>query len=122
MQGLGSVDMKGKLSKRMGCGCCTFYNFKKLNVLNDKLSYKLEANNCMGEVNGIHEYPSLQKLFKGHEVHITLDHPCGEDVVYVDGKFQGYADDWLNAYEYVLHNNIKFEHFSEIYLIDKYPY
>lgn len=118
MQGLGRVNMKGKLSKRMGCGCCTFHNFKKLNVLNDKKSFKTEADCNFGKVNGIHEYPPLQKLFKDENVFITLDHPCGEDVIYIDGKFEGYANEWLNLYNYVLENNIKFNHYSEIYLLD----
>lgn len=116
MKGLGYIKAKGKLTYFPGCGCCVFYNRKKYADLNDKI----DVNSLQHFINSGENssyYPPLIKLF-GENLEISIDHPTGEDVLFLNGKFKGYASDWLKMIDFAEKSNIKFhtpEELEEIY-------
>lgn len=117
MQGLGNLRMKGKLTHRAGCGCCTFRNNKKLEMYKDNSYLK---DNTVIQVkdyayNGTNEYPVLEKLF-GNGLEICCDHPFGEDVVFFNGKYKGYVESWLEYLAIAEHYGLQYDSHDDLYI------
>lgn len=117
MKGLGYIKAKGKLTYSAGCGCCVFFNRKKYAELSEKIDINFFNNDLIRGNNGINEYPSLLKLF-GDKLYIDLDHAVGEDVLFLNGKFNGYAMDWLDMIDFAEKSGIKYNSPDE--LVEKY--
>lgn len=113
MQGRGQFNMKGKLVRDLDCKCCTLFNFKKLDLYNDKLTHKKEANEYMMD-NGSHLYPPLVSLFKNEILEISVDHPVGEDVIFLNGKFYGYVSDWMEMLSLADAYGIEYKNYKEL--------
>lgn len=65
--------------------------------------------------NGAVLYPPLVELFKNHELHIDIDHAVGEDVIYIDGKFNGYVNDWLEMLKIADDLNISYQNHDDLF-------
>ena len=63
---------------------------------------------------GRDEYPELFNLFKKHTLRIDIDHPVGEDVIYINGKFNGYASDWIERLVFAEKFNIEYKDYDEL--------
>lgn len=117
MKGLGSIKMKGKLSKRPACGCCDdWFNTKKTSLYEDK-SYKDEARkvfspNLIG-YDGTSERPDIVKLFPRQHVVVWIDGPF-DDVVYVDGKYFGLVEQWEEYIKAAESTNSKWNNYKDL--------
>lgn len=107
MKGLGFIKAKGKLTYYPSCGCCVFYNRKKHHELAEKIDINSLRAVTLTGYNSPSDYPALVKLFgDGLEVH--LEHPVGEDVLFFNGKFKGYASDWMDMIDFAEKSEFKY--------------
>lgn len=113
MKGLGNIKAKGKLTYLPSCKCCVFYNRKKYFLSNESIDINLLRSGVSNELNGISEYPNLLRLF-GNKLFISLDHPVGEDVLFLDGKFIGYASSWVEMLDFAEKSDIKYSSHEEL--------
>lgn len=103
----GSVRMKGKLTKKLGCLCCVAFNGKKLN----KYSKVTEQNEIEYGVNELYSdenvnYVSdavLKSLFpKADTIYHIYDHMLNKHFYEVNGQIGAYRDtvSYLLSYQY----------------------
>ena len=64
---------------------------------------------------GKHLYPPIEKLFKKFDLVISIDHPVGEDVIFINGKFNGYVSDWLEMLKISEDLNIDYIDYNDLF-------
>ena len=107
MQGYGQVNMKGKLTRRLGCKCCTAFNFTKLNKYS-KVQEQREISEGVNELYSddevIYNDPYMKSLYpNANKISSYYHYVCGYDVLVVDGKFAGELNDALELLAYAYH-------------------
>jgi hypothetical protein len=114
-RGYSGVNMKGKLTRRLGCGCCIAYNMRKLDLYKKKNYLKISQIYMPGYAyDGTDEYPPLIKLF-GSDLEICADHPAGEEVLFLKGKYIGYADDWMRMLIFAEKSGYKYKDSDDLF-------
>ena len=107
MQGYGQVNMKGKLTRRLGCKCCTAFNFTKLSKYS-KVQEQREISEGVKELYSedevIYNDPYMKSLYPhANKISSYYHWICGYDVLVVDGKLVGYLTDALELLAYAYH-------------------
>ena len=101
MMNWGSVKMKGKTTKKLGCLCCVAFN-GVVKSKNSKVNIYREIEHGSSEYS-TNDYPNVVNYFekKGVVIEIIAEHPCNLDVIFdkVSGKWLGYVDDFCLLHE-----------------------
>ena len=103
MSNLGHMKGRGKITI---CQCCHILNKKKLSLINDK-SWQHEADiyfdMIKGESAGYDDltevyYQMIEDKLSDYDfkqIEISYMEIIGKTVVWLDGKFKGYLEEWL---------------------------
>lgn len=116
------IEMNGKKTQLLGCLCCTKRNLKKINADEDK-SYIEESKDFFSKLHpgsvgydGTDEYPNIKKLMQNEgDLVIWCDHPFGEDVIFLDEKYYGYADDWSTMIKFCEDSGMNFKNSKDVH-------
>ena len=106
MKTMGSVLMKGQLTKKYLCGC-VFTNEKKLEKYS-KIQEQKEISEGVKELYSedevIYNDPYMKSLYpNANKISSYYHYVCGYDVLVVDGKLVGYLTDALELLAYAYH-------------------
>ena len=94
MQGFGGVRMKGRITKQLGCKCCTLINKVKTTSYSEENWKNLDDNNDSTD-----DHKWIVNWFKknvGINVKILAQHPFELDVIFdaKTDKWMGYVSDF----------------------------
>ena len=106
MKNMGSVLMKGQLTKKYLCGC-VFTNEKKLEKYS-KVQEQKEISDGVNELYSddevIYNDPYMKSLYPhANKISSYYHWICGYDVLVVDGKFAGELNGALELLAYAYH-------------------
>ena len=106
MKNMGSVLMKGQLTRKYLCGC-VFTNEKKLEKYS-KIQEQKEISEGVKELYSedevIYNDPYMKSLYpNANKISSYYHWVCGYDVLVVDGKFAGELNDALELLAYAYH-------------------
>lgn len=116
------IEMNGKLVILSDCYCCNLYNTKKLKTYRSK-DYLEEAKEFFAKTepgkigyDGTSEYPHIAKLFSTQgQVQIWCDTPFGDEVIFVDGKYSGYINEWEEMIRFCDNSNYKYSTPAQVF-------
>ena len=106
MKNMGSVLMRGQLTKKYLCGC-VFTNEKKLEKYS-KAQEQKEISEGVNELYSddevIYNDPYMKSLYpNANKISSYYHWACGYDVLLVDGKFAGELNDAIEILAYAYH-------------------
>lgn len=113
------IKMKGKLSHRAGCGCCTFYNGVKIEKYSDKFAND-EIEDGINEMfsfsnNDISSDKYMRSLFpNANKIECYFHYIFGYHVLVVDGKFKGELEDAYVLLAYAYHTGSNYKDYDDL--------
>lgn len=113
------IKMKGKLSHRARCGCCTFYNGVKTVKYSDHFAEQ-EIETGVKEMfsfsnDDITNDPYMRSLFpNANRIECYFHYIFGYHVLVVDGKFHGELEYAYELLAYAYHTGSNYKDYGDL--------